>query len=239
MNQNSPVEYNEGVACNVEEYPDGLNANFLGKDASELYEVFGNDGKGLFEDCEQRDIANNVGSIMQILKEHGLHEGSTICDVGAGTGLFVREMCTIVSHPGKVVACEISPGFVALLKDKFQDKVRIGDLEIVQSQDKSLCLLNKQFDMVFVCDVYHHFEYPKSMLRDISLVLKPYGVLVVIDFHRDSSKIWSKPKGWVESHVRLGQAEVREEIANEGFKFLEEPTVSTLRENYIMMFEKL
>lgn len=63
------------------------------------------------------------------------------------------------------------------------------------------------------------------------------GYLVVIDFHRDDAKIWSKPKGWVMDHVRASQAEFRAEIESAGFRLVAEPVVQGLSENYVMVFE--
>jgi hypothetical protein len=63
------------------------------------------------------------------------------------------------------------------------------------------------------------------------------GYLVVIDFHRDDAKIWSKPAGWVMSHVRAPQSVFRAEIEAAGFKLVAEPEVSGLTENYVMVFQ--
>jgi ubiquinone/menaquinone biosynthesis C-methylase UbiE len=41
-------------------------------------------------------------------------------------------------------------------------------------------------DMAVICDVYHHFDYPGAVIRDVRRCLKKGGKLVVIDFHRTS-----------------------------------------------------
>ena len=46
-----------------------------------------------------------------------------------------------------------------------------------------------QADVVFLCDVYHHFTYPKNFLSDIRRHMRPGGKLVLVDFHRDPSKM--------------------------------------------------
>ena len=63
------------------------------------------------------------------------------------------------------------------------------------------------------------------------------GYLVVIDFHRDESKIWSRPKGWVSSHVRASREEFLAEIESSGFKLVAQPEVDGLNENYVMVFK--
>jgi hypothetical protein len=56
----------------------------------------------------------------------------------------------------------------------------------------------------------------------------------VIDFHRDDAKMSSK--GWVMDHVRGTQDEFRKEIETAGFRFLAEPTIEGMTENYCMVF---
>lgn len=63
------------------------------------------------------------------------------------------------------------------------------------------------------------------------------GYLVVIDFHRDDAKIWSKPAGWVTDHVRASQDVFRAEIEAAGFRLVAQPEVSGLTENYVMVFQ--
>ena len=78
----------------------------------------------------------------------------------------------------------------------------------------------------------------RSIHRILKKGPKP-GKLVVIDFHRDDSKIWSKPKGWVMDHVRADQNEFRKEIESAGFKLIAEPVIPGLTENYCMVFEPI
>jgi predicted methyltransferase len=89
-------------------------------------------------------------------------------------------------------------------------------------------------DLVFVCDTYHHFEYPYRTLATIHRALKPGGRLVVIDFRR----IPGKSREWVLGHVRAGQDVVEKEIAEAGFRKVGE-TKDLLDENYLVRFEKV
>lgn len=69
--------------------------------------------------------------------------------------------------------------------------------------------------------------------------MKPKGKLVVIDFHRDESKITSMPPGWVTEHVRGSQSEFRKEIESAGFRLIAEPVIEGMTENYCMIFEPI
>jgi ubiquinone/menaquinone biosynthesis C-methylase UbiE len=81
--------------------------------------------------------------------------------------------------------------------------------------------------------------HPLPLLRAIKRALKPSGRLVVIDFHKDESKITSMPRGWVTDHLRGTQQEFRAEIESVGFRHSAEPLIEGMTENYCMVFEPL
>eukprot|EP00494_Astrolonche_serrata_P017542 UN17727 len=60
-------------------------------------------------------------------------------------------------------------------------------------------------DVVFICDVYHHFNYPNTIMTDIKRALKSDGYVFVIDFLRDPKVMWSHEPQWVLDHVRAGK----------------------------------
>mmetsp|Transcript_64273 Transcript_64273/g.144975 ORF Transcript_64273/g.144975 Transcript_64273/m.144975 type:complete len:177 (+) Transcript_64273:576-1106(+) len=92
-------------------------------------------------------------------------------------------------------------------------------------------------DLALLCDVYHHLEYPKTVMRRLRKVMNQNsGRLVVIDFYRDSAKVTSRPPEWVMEHLRAGQDVFRSEILASGFVLVSEPEIPELRENYVMVF---
>jgi ubiquinone/menaquinone biosynthesis C-methylase UbiE len=89
-------------------------------------------------------------------------------------------------------------------------------------------------DLVFICDTYHHFEFPLKTMKSIHKALKPKGQVVLIDFHR----IPGKSSDWVIGHVRAGQEVFTKEIVEAGFKQIEEKK-DLLKESYFLRFEKV
>jgi predicted methyltransferase len=109
----------------------------------------------------------------------------------------------------------------------------LTNVKTILGSDASPRLPAGSADLVFVCDTYHHFEYPKTMLKDIHAALKPGGRLVVIDFIRTPGT----SRQWVIDHVRAGQDVFEGEINESGFKKLSE-SKGILKENYLTVFEK-
>jgi predicted methyltransferase len=88
--------------------------------------------------------------------------------------------------------------------------------------------------VAFVCDTYHHFEYPRSTLATIHQSLKPGGALIVIDFER----IPGKSREFTLNHVRAGKDVFQSEIESAGFKMVEEVEIPGFEENHFLRFRK-
>jgi thiosulfate/3-mercaptopyruvate sulfurtransferase len=88
-------------------------------------------------------------------------------------------------------------------------------------------------DLAFICDTYHHFEFPFKTMASIHRALRTGGQVVLLDFHR----IQGKSSVWVLFHVRAGQKVFAKEIVTSGFEQVEEKKL--LKENYFLVFEKV
>jgi ubiquinone/menaquinone biosynthesis C-methylase UbiE len=142
----------------------------------------------------------------------GLSPGMRIADVGAGTGLFEPLFATLVGPAGRVFALDISPEFVEHLKRRALLEA-LANVDVVKCPDDATGLPPASVDVVFVCDVYHHFEHPEKNLASIRATLKANGHLVVVDFDR----VPGKSSDFVLHHVRAGSDEFTKEITSAGF----------------------
>ncbi|RME36159.1 MAG: methyltransferase domain-containing protein [Planctomycetota bacterium] len=170
----------------------------------------------------------------RILKAAGIRRGQTVADIGAGTGLFVPLLSEAVGPEGKVLAVDIVPKFLAYI-DKRAEQAGLTNVQTVLCDEDSVRLPPASIDVAFVCDTYHHFEYPHGTLRSIFDALKPGGELIVIDFIRDPNV----SRAWILKHVRADEATVRAEIESAGFVYaVDQPDDSFLKENYILRFRR-
>jgi SAM-dependent methyltransferase len=156
-----------------------------------------------------------------------------VADVGAGTGLFTELMARAVGANGLVWAVEISPKFAEHLRVRFKEEGK-SQVEVVENSDRSTMLAESSIDLAFICDVYHHFEYPKDMLRNLKYVLRGKGRLVVVDFER----IPGESEPWILDHVRADKKTFRGEIEEAGFIFDKEIEIEGLKDNYILQFRR-
>lgn len=170
----------------------------------------------------------------EVLAALQIAPGQSVADIGAGTGFYLLEFAKAVGPSGHVYGVEISPRFLEKLRARVA-KQKVANASIITATERSVKLVDNSVDAVFICDTYHHFEYPQSTLASIRSALRPGGTLTIVDFER----IEGKTKPWIIEHVRAGKAVFKKEIEAAGFAFIEEPTIAGFKENYMLRFRVL
>ena len=199
----------------------GINSNFETPDVQQFVGRFEREGRDVF------DRRNEVVKACQI-KPH-----MAVADVGAGTGLFSRLFAHQVGRDGKVYAVDIAKDFVKHIEEGAKEE-GLDNIVGVVCDPKSCKLPLDSVDLVFICDTYHHFEYPQETMRSIHGALRPDGQLVLIEFHR----IEGVSSDWTLDHVRAGQAVFAKEIEEVGFKKVDEKK-DLLSDSYFLRFTKV
>jgi ubiquinone/menaquinone biosynthesis C-methylase UbiE len=196
-----------------------INRPYLDADFEQWVERFERPGREVYD---RRDA---------IVAATGVKPGMHVADIGAGTGLFTLMFARQVSAQGRVYAVDISRNFIANIEHRATQAGLLNITGIVSSQNETR-LPPASIHLAFICDTYHHFEQPVSMLASIHRALKPGGILVVVDFER----IEGKSSNWVLGHVRAGKESVIHEIETAGFHLSGDEKL--LKENFYLRFTK-
>lgn len=167
-----------------------------------------------------------------ILKAAAVKPGAVVADVGAGTGLFTMMFAEAVGPKGKVIAVEIEKRLVEHIAKRAKE-AGFANVETAVCTERSVELPANCADVVFLCDVYHHFNHAKDSMTSIHRALRPGGEVVLVEFKR----IPGKSKEWIVKHVRGGQEVFTAEIEAIGFKKVEERDF--MSENYFVRFRKV
>jgi SAM-dependent methyltransferase len=201
----------------------GVNEKFLAEDldVEHYVEVFEGESREVFVQREP------------IVEALAVSSGMAVADIGAGTGLFLPDFDSRVGSEGRVYAVDISPKFLEHLRERAQ-RENLARVEVVKGLEDSVALPAASVDLAFVCDTYHHFEYPQSTLKSLFSAIRPGGSLVILDFER----IPGESQEWILGHVRAGKEVFRGEIESAGFRFEREVTVEGLKENYVLRFRR-
>jgi len=197
----------------------GINKPFENPDVKEFVGKFEVESREVF--AKRREIVANCK----------LKPGMIVGDIGAGTGLFTRLFAKEVGPTGKVFAVDIAPKFIEHIEKTCKEQ-GLKNVVGVVCKPESVELPANSIDLAFICDTYHHFEFPFKTMASIHRALRPGGQVVLVDFHR----IEGKSSEWVMNHVRAGQEVFAREILASGFKQVGQ--AKFLRENYFIRFEK-
>jgi predicted methyltransferase len=184
---------------------------------------------GKFE-TESREVFTKRAEIVAACK---LTPGLTVADIGAGTGLFTRLFAEKVGPKGRVFAVDIAPKFLDHIAATSK-AMKLTNVTTVRCTDRSCEVPPNTADVVFICDTYHHFEFPQRTMATVHAALKPGGRLVLIDFKR----IPGTSSEWTLGHVRAGQEVFEREVIESGFRKTGVVT-GVLTENYLVTFVKV
>lgn len=180
-------------------------------------------------ETESREIFAQRDAIVAACE---ISPGQVVADVGAGSGLFTFLFAKRVGPTGKVIAVDILPEFLAEIKT-IAAKNGLTNVDTLVCTEDTVPLPEASVDVVFVCDTYHHFEFPKTELASLHRALRKDGMLIIIDFIR----IPGVSRPWILDHVRAGQDIVESEIIAAGFTKLDEKK-GLLAENWFSRFRR-
>jgi ubiquinone/menaquinone biosynthesis C-methylase UbiE len=139
---------------------------------------------------KMRDLVKPRG---KILDELGIREGFKVLDFGCGPGGYVLPAAKLVGGSGKVYALDINPAAVLAVKSLVA-KNRLANVETILS-DSATGLRAGAIDVVLLYDILHHLKNPDVVLNELRRVLKPDGILSVIDHHLKDEEIILKISG--------------------------------------------
>ncbi|MFM8477991.1 MAG: methyltransferase domain-containing protein, partial [Planctomycetaceae bacterium] len=196
----------------------GINDTFRDPDPKQFTERFEIESREVFAKREE------------ILKAIQLKPTDVVADIGAGTGLFTRLFAAQLGPEGRVIAVDIARRFLDHIEVTCRER-NLRNVETLLCTDDSTQLPPNSVDVAFICDTYHHFEFPLKTMTSLRKALKPGGRVIVVDFRR----VEGESTEWTMNHVRAGQEVFEAEIAQAGFRRVQE-VQELLKENYMLIF---
>lgn len=182
-------------------------------------------------ETESREIYTERFKLAAVI---GPPPGTVIADIGSGSGFMTNVFSRQVGSGGKVYAVDINATMLEHVA-KGAREAGLTNVETVLCTDKSTELAEESIDMAFICDTYHHFEYPMNTMTSLWKALRPGGQVILIDFDR----IEGKTSAFFLEHVRAGQDVFTQEVINAGFELVNDHDVDFLKDNYLLRFRKV
>ena len=158
-----------------------------------------------------------------------LQKGMIVADIGAGVGYFSLRIAKRVGAEGKVLAVDIQPEMLSLLK-KNQEREGLTNVEPILSTVTDPHLPQELVDLALLVDVYHECQYPEEMIRQIRNSLNKNGRLVLIEYRGEDPEVPIKPEH------KMTVKQVLAEIEPMGFQLKER--LEFLPWQHILVFKK-
>lgn len=121
-------------------------------------------------------------SPVDTLKRVGFKEGMSLCDIGAGTGVFAfpaTEMSSSDSY-----ALEKSDDMIEVLEKRIVER-QIENLKVRKVESDLLPMEDNICDIVILVTVLHHIDNKKTLVSEIKRMLRENGRLMIIEFHKN------------------------------------------------------
>ncbi len=141
----------------------------------------------------------------------GLESPEVLVDFGAGTGFFTAPLAR--DEPGiRFYALDVQQEMISYLKKEMPSNV-----EAVLIDGKRISLEENGADGLICINVYHEIPERDVLLTEFYRVLKPRGVLLVIDWEKENPILKDGPP----LERRVAASDMVQEMAEAGFREIE------------------
>jgi SAM-dependent methyltransferase len=202
--------------------PNGIGKFYMGR---EIARIMGHEAAGWLERPE-REKEEEPNRLLDALK---LKPGEVVADIGAGSGYFTFRIAERVGPKGKVLAVDIQPEMLAIIREKMKAR-RLSNIEPILGTDTDPKLPAGAVDLILMVDVYHEFAYPWEMTQAMIRSLKPGGRLVFVEYRLED------PQVPIKLVHKMTEKQVRKEMEPHPVRWVE--TLDLLPRQHIIVFKK-
>jgi ArsR family transcriptional regulator len=137
----------------------------------------------------------------------GVAEGTTVGDVGTGTGFVAAG---IAPRVGRVLAVDNSPAMLEVARKNFRE-LGARNVDLLEGDVRALPLEEASVDAASANMVLYHAEDPGAMLREMARVVRPGGTVAIVEevehpygwMREEHADVWlGFEKGQVEGFFR-------------------------------------
>ncbi len=164
-----------------------------------------------------------------MLKHLGVKPGMVVCDMGCGNGFHTLKLAEMVGPKGQVLAVDIQPEMLVLLRERAEQQ-GVENITPILGSLHNPRLPAHSVDLVLLVDVYHEFSHPEHMLKAMRESLTDHGRIVLVEFRAEDPKVPIKPLH------KMSKEQIMKELPPNGFKLAEE--YDELPWQHMMFFER-
>lgn len=148
----------------------------------------------------------------EVLASLGLRPGMTAADIGAGTGYFTLPMARAVETSGRILAVDVAPEMLALLRTKLAG-AGVDNVDCREGEASATGLPAASCDLVLMANVWHEFDDHKAVLDEARRIIRAGGRLAILDWRPDVSPEFGPPLA-----QRISAEAARQTLEQAGFR---------------------
>jgi SAM-dependent methyltransferase len=202
--------------------PNGIGKFYMGR---EIARVMGHEAAGWLERPE-RDKEEQPNQLLDAFK---LKPTYVVADIGAGSGYFTFRIAERVGPKGKVLAVDIQPEMLAIMRQTAKTR-NLSNVELILGTETDPKLPANAVDLILMVDVYHEFSYPWEMTQAMIRSLKPDGRLAFVEYRLED------PQVPIKLVHKMSERQVRKEMDPHPVRWIE--TLDILPRQHVIFFKK-
>lgn len=201
----------------------GIGVFFMGR---EIAHVMGHQAADWLERPE-REEEERTDLLVEALK---FQPGEVVADIGCGSGFISRKIAKKITPGGFVHGVDIQPEMLEVLAKRMA-MFRIDNVKPILGTNTDPKVPAASCDTMIMVDVYHEFDRPYEMIRNMVAGLKPGGRLVFVEYRKEDPAVPIK-----EVH-KMSEAQVKKEMAVHP-EMAHAETIGVLPRQHIIVFRK-
>ena len=156
--------------------------------------------------------------------------GEVVADIGCGSGFISRKIAKKITPGGFVYGVDIQPEMLEVLAKRMA-MFRIDNVKPILGTNTDPKVPAASCDTMIMVDVYHEFDRPYEMIRNMVAGLKPGGRIVFVEYRKEDPAVPIK-----EVH-KMSEAQVKKEMSvHPEMEYAE--TIAVLPRQHIIVFRK-
>ena len=137
-----------------------------------------------------RDQAGEAERVMSLL---GVTNGTTVADIGAGSGYYTLRLARRVGPTGHVYAEDVVPEYLERLARRVASEGLTGTVTIVKGDPHDPRLAPDSLDLALLVHMYHEVQQPYGLLWNLRPALKPNAKVGIIDARKQTAAHGTPP----------------------------------------------
>ncbi len=174
----------------------------------------------------------DTAKLERMAERLGIEPGSTVLDVGTGTGVFLPYLLNSIGNGGRIIALDIAEEMLQTARTKRFD----GNVDYLHADVISIPVRDELFDVVVCYSSFPHFQDKPGVLGEINRVTRTGGRLFICHTSsRDQINEIHAQIPVVRHDILPGRDEMRALLSAAGFTSIE---IDDGRDSYLASARK-